>query len=50
LGDRFTSGEDDRALGPPVGVVIDQDGALLVADDVGDSIWRVTQAAPTSNK
>jgi glucose/arabinose dehydrogenase len=42
--------EDDRALGRPVGVTINQDGALLVADDVGHSIWRVTQAAQTSNR
>lgn len=41
--------EDDKALGRPVGVAIAQDGALLVADDVGNSIWRVTQAAQTSN-
>ena len=30
------------ALGRPVGVVIDKRGALLVADDVGNIIWRVT--------
>jgi glucose/arabinose dehydrogenase len=29
-----------------VGVAIDKRGALLVADDVGNSVWRVTQAAP----
>jgi len=42
--------EDDKALGRPVGVVIAQDGSLLVADDVGNSIWRVTQEAQTSKK
>jgi glucose/arabinose dehydrogenase len=31
------------AQGRPVGVVIDKDGALLVADDVGETIWRVTK-------
>jgi glucose/arabinose dehydrogenase len=36
--------EDDEARGRPVGVVIDQQGALLVADDVGNKIWRVTSA------
>lgn len=32
------------ALGRPVGVAVDQAGALLVADDVGNVIWRVTPA------
>lgn len=32
------------AMGRPVGVAIDRKGALLVADDVGDTIWRVTIA------
>ncbi len=36
--------EDGEALGRPVGVVIDKKGALLVADDVGNKIWRVTGA------
>jgi glucose/arabinose dehydrogenase len=31
-----------NALGRPVGVAIDRAGALLVADDVGNVIWRVT--------
>lgn len=30
------------ALGRPVGVAFDKHGALLVADDVGNTIWRVT--------
>jgi len=30
------------ALGRPVGVAVDKEGALLVADDVGNTIWRVT--------
>jgi glucose/arabinose dehydrogenase len=30
-----------EARGRPVGVVFDQSGALLVADDVGNAIWRV---------
>jgi glucose/arabinose dehydrogenase len=34
--------EKGRAYGRPVGVVIDKQGALLVADDVGNAIWRVT--------
>ncbi len=31
-----------QAQGRPVGVAIAKDGALLVADDVGNTIWRVT--------
>ncbi len=34
--------EDGKALGRPVGVALDKQGALLVADDVGNVIWRVT--------
>jgi glucose/arabinose dehydrogenase len=33
---------DGKAQGRPVGVVIDKTGALLVADDVGNTVWRVT--------
>ncbi len=33
---------DGAALGRPVGVVLDRRGALLIADDVGDVVWRVT--------
>jgi len=33
---------DEEAMGRPVGVAVDKAGALLVADDVGDIIWRVT--------
>ena len=33
------------ALGRPVGVAIDKQGAILVADDVGNVIWRVTPAS-----
>ena len=36
---------DGEAFGRPVGVVIDRAGALLVADDVGNVVWRVTPAA-----
>jgi glucose/arabinose dehydrogenase len=32
------------ARGRPVGVAVDRAGALLVADDVGNTIWRVTPA------
>jgi glucose/arabinose dehydrogenase len=37
-------GEDgDVAYGRPVGVAIDTTGGLLVADDVGNAVWRVTR-------
>ncbi|WP_394787255.1 PQQ-dependent sugar dehydrogenase [Rhodoferax sp.] len=35
---------DGHALGRPVGVALDQQGALLVADDVGNIVWRVTSS------
>jgi glucose/arabinose dehydrogenase len=35
--------KDGNALGRPVGVVVDKSGALLVADDVGNVVWRVTR-------
>jgi glucose/arabinose dehydrogenase len=34
--------EKGNAYGRPVGVALDKKGALLVADDVGNIIWRVT--------
>jgi glucose/arabinose dehydrogenase len=40
---------DGNARGRPVGVAIDKGGALLVADDVGNTIWRVTGAAPAQS-
>jgi glucose/arabinose dehydrogenase len=36
--------EDGKAMGRPVGVAVDRQGALLVADDVGNTVWRVTPA------
>ena len=33
---------DGKAHGRPVGVITDKTGALLVADDVGNAIWRVS--------
>ena len=34
--------EEEQAMGRPVGVAVDKAGALLVADDVGGVVWRVT--------
>ena len=39
----FLNGEGE-AQGRPVGVTIDKAGALMVADDVGNVVWRVTSA------
>jgi hypothetical protein len=39
-----------EAQGRPVGVRIDKQGALLVADDVGNTVWRVTPAAHSAEK
>ncbi len=36
---------DGNARGRPVGVALDRRGALLVADDVGNTVWRVAAAA-----
>jgi glucose/arabinose dehydrogenase len=42
--------ERGEAQGRPVGVAIDRRGALLVADDVGNAIWRVTSAEPAQQR
>lgn len=36
--------KDGKAQGRPVGVILDNKGALLVADDVGNAIWRVSDS------
>jgi len=41
---------DGKAQGRPVGVTIDSQGALLVADDVGNKVWRVTASAQTASR
>ncbi len=40
---------DGSARGRPVGVAFDGRGALLVADDAGNAVWRVTAAIPARN-
>ena len=37
--------DDGNAKGRPVGVVVDKKGGVLVADDVGNVIWRVSETA-----
>jgi glucose/arabinose dehydrogenase len=40
--------DNGEAQGRPVGVKLDKQGALLVADDVGNAVWRVTPAAKSA--
>ena len=40
----FLARDEAVSYGRPVGVTLGPDGSLLVADDVGDVIWRVTGA------
>jgi glucose/arabinose dehydrogenase len=42
--------DSGEAQGRPVGVRIDKQGALLVADDVGNVVWRVTPAEKSAAK
>ena len=42
----FLAPDERVSYGRPVGVAIGPHGSLLVADDVGDVIWRVTAARP----
>ena len=42
----FHSDDESKLYGAPVGLAQDNDGALLIADDVGNAVWRVTAAAP----
>jgi glucose/arabinose dehydrogenase len=41
----FLGAGGDTAYGRPVGVETARDGAILVADDVGNAIWRITPTA-----
>ena len=38
--------DGDKARGRPVGLAVDGRGGLLIADDTGNSVWRVTAASP----
>ena len=38
--------DGDKAMGRPVGVEFARDGSLLVADDVGNRVWRVSGLTP----
>jgi glucose/arabinose dehydrogenase len=43
----FLTPEGD-ARGRPVGVTLDRDGALLIADDVGNAVWRITPSSSSA--
>ncbi len=48
----FVSGflaDDGKARGRPVGVTVDPRGALIVADDLSNTVWRVTPKRANSN-
>ena len=40
--------KDGKARGRPVGVTVDPRGALIVADDLSNTIWRITPVRPAS--
>jgi glucose/arabinose dehydrogenase len=37
-------GEDGKTRGRPVGVTVDPRGALIIADDLANTVWRVTRS------
>lgn len=41
-------GDDGLARGRPVGVTVDPRGALIIADDLSNTVWRVTPTAPVT--
>jgi len=52
-GEDFLTGflaSDSEAYGRPVGVAVAKDGALLVADEPGNTVWRVSYADPKGKK
>ncbi len=38
----FITGEENKVYGRPVGIAFTQNGAMLVADDASNTIWRVS--------
>jgi glucose/arabinose dehydrogenase len=42
-------GDDGMTRGRPVGVTVDPRGALIVADDLSNTIWRIVPARPGAN-
>jgi glucose/arabinose dehydrogenase len=37
---------DGKTMGRPVGVTVDPRGALIVADDLSNTVWRISRAKP----
>ena len=46
----FLTPDTKHTYGRPVGVAVDKFGALLVADDLGNTVWRVTPASGAAPK
>ena len=46
----FLDRDKGKSFGRPVGVAVDRTGALLIADDLGNTVWRVTGATATAAK
>lgn len=44
----FLAADRKTVRGRPVGVALDRTGALIVADDVGNTVWRVSASKPNS--
>ena len=42
--------DDGDAMGRPVGVAVDARGGLLVADDIGNAVWRVSGVSATTQR
>ena len=42
----FLGSDNETVHGRPVGLALDRSGALLVADDVGNTVWRVSATQP----
>ena len=42
----FLDANKGKSFGRPVGLAVDRTGALLIADDVGNTVWRVSAAEP----
>jgi len=40
----FLAPDENTVHGRPVGVALDRTGALIVADDVGNAVWRVSRS------
>ena len=39
---------DNQARGRPVGLAVDREGGSLIADDLGNTVWRVSSLRAAS--